>query len=94
MANDHQRVEAVVHGRVQNVGYRAYVHREALDLGLLGWIRNETGGAVRVVAEGPRDRIERLLEAMHIGPRFARVARVDETWTPPEDRHGGFEIRR
>ena len=88
------RVEAVVHGRVQGVNYRAYVQRQALDLGLLGWVRNEPDGTVRVVAEGPRPQIERLLDALHVGPRLARVGRVDETWTPPEDRHGGFEVRR
>ena len=88
------RVEAVVHGRVHGVGYRAFVREQAFDLGLLGWVRNEPDGTVRVVAEGPRPQVERLLDALHVGPRLARVGRVDETWTAPEDRHGGFEIRR
>lgn len=88
------RVEAVVQGRVQGVGYRAFVAREAQAAGLLGWVRNEPGGAVRLVAEGRRGNIERFLDAIHVGPALARVARIDETWTAPQDLHGGFEVRR
>ena len=88
------RVEALVSGRVQGVGYRAFVAREASAAGLLGWVKNEPGGAVRIVAEGRRAALERFLDAIHIGPALARVARIDETWTPPRDLHGGFEIRQ
>ncbi len=88
------RVEAVVSGRVQGVGYRAFVAREASAAGLLGWVRNEPSGAVRIVAEGRRAVLERFLDAIHVGPALARVARIDETWTPPRDLHGGFEVRR
>lgn len=90
----HARVEAVVHGRVQGVGYRAFVAREAQTVGLLGWVKNEPDGTVRLVAEGPRAVVERFLDTIHVGPPFARVARVDETWTAAQDLHGGFEVRR
>ncbi len=88
------RVEAVVHGRVQGVSYRAFAAEEARMRGIIGWVKNEPGGTVRLVAEGPRPLLERLLDALHVGPPLARVQRIDETWTPPEDRHSGFEIRR
>lgn len=88
------RVEAIVHGRVQGVGYRAFVQKEALLLGLRGWVRNEPGGTVRLVAEGERAALERLLDALHVGPALARVQRIDETWSEPDDRHSGFEVRR
>lgn len=91
---DTARVEAVVHGRVQGVGYRAFAAREAQTVGLLGWVKNEPDGTVRIVAEGPRAVLERYLDAIHVGPSFARVARIDETWTAPQDLHGGFEVRR
>ncbi|HYE56920.1 MAG TPA: acylphosphatase, partial [Rhodothermales bacterium] len=73
MPADLARVEAVVHGRVQGVNFRAFVAREARDLGLLGWVRNEPDGTVRLVAEGPKAKIERLLEAVHVGPPLSRV---------------------
>lgn len=91
---DTARVEAVVHGRVQGVGYRAFAAREAQTVGLLGWVKNEPDGTVRIVAEGPRAVLERFLDTIHVGPALARVARIDETWTPPNDLHGGFEVRR
>lgn len=94
MSTETARVEAIVHGRVQGVNYRAFAAREARDRGLLGWVKNEPDGTVRLVAEGPKPQIERLLDALHVGPPLARVQRIEETWTPPEDRHGGFEVRR
>jgi acylphosphatase len=92
--SDKQRVEAVVHGRVQGVGYRAYAREEGVTLGVIGWVRNEPDGTVRLVAEADRDVLERLLDSLHVGPAAAKVDRVDESWGPAEERHSGFEIRR
>lgn len=89
-----QRVEGMVHGRVQGVGFRAFAARWGRELGLRGWVKNETGGTVAFAAEGDRAALERFLDALHVGPPGGRVARVDEAWTPPEDRLSGFEIRR
>ncbi len=91
--SEKKRVEAIVTGKVQNVGYRAYAREEAATLKLNGWVRNEPDGTVRLVAEGPHDALERLLDSLHVGPRLAKVDRIDETWTAPEERHSGFEIR-
>ena len=89
-----ERVAGRVHGHVQGVGYRAFAARWGKELGLRGWVQNEPGGTVGFVAEGPRAALERFLNALHVGPPPARVARIDEAWTPPEDRLSGFEIRR
>jgi len=94
MAADLHRVEGTVHGRVQGVGYRAFAVRWGKELGLRGFVRNEPGGTVAFAAEGSRADLERFLDALHVGPPLGRVTRVDETWTPPEDRLSGFEIRR
>lgn len=94
MASDLSRVEGVVHGRVQGVGFRAFARRWGQELGLRGYVRNAPDGTVRFVAEGPRDALERLLDALHVGTPHSRVQRIDETWTPPEERLSGFEIRR
>jgi acylphosphatase len=91
--SDHARLEAVVHGRVQGVGFRYYALREARVLGLLGWVANEDSGRVRVVAEGPAADLERLLEALREGPPGASVDRVDEVWPAPSGTLGAFEVR-
>lgn len=88
-----ERVEGIVHGRVQGVGYRAFVRSQALLYQLRGWVRNDPSGTVTFVAEGERAAIEAFLYALHQGPLLARVSRIDETWGPAHERHGGFEVR-
>jgi acylphosphatase len=87
------RLDATVRGWVQGVGFRVHVLRAARDLGLVGWVMNEPGGRVRCVAEGPRDALERLLEAMREGPPGASVERVDESWAPASGEFTRFEVR-
>ena len=91
------RLDAVVVGRVQGVGFRYYVVREARRLGLDGWTANEFNGSVRVVADGSRDALEALLDALREGPPASIVERVVVNW-PPVSSEGwllgrGFEIR-
>jgi acylphosphatase len=71
------RVRAVVHGRVQMVGFRAFVMHHAGDAGLSGTVRNQPDGTVEVVLEGPTPEVERMLELLRQGPSHARVERVD-----------------
>jgi acylphosphatase len=75
-----ERLHAVVHGRVQGVGFRYFVQRRASALGLSGWVRNNDDGTVEAVAEGPRERLEKLRSALEQGPRMADVDRVDARW--------------
>ncbi|MBG0808747.1 acylphosphatase [Methylosinus sp. H3A] len=63
----------IVRGRVQGVGFRAFVARAAATLALAGWARNCDDGAVEIVAAGPRDALDALVEAARRGPAFARV---------------------
>ncbi len=85
---------ATVYGRVQGVGYRAFVEGWARALGLSGYVRNLPDGAVEVVAEGPRERLEALLERLRAGPSFARVQRVSEIWATPTGGFEGFQVRQ
>jgi acylphosphatase len=87
------RLEAVVRGRVQGVGYRYFVIDEAERLGLVGWVANELDGAVRCVAEGPRPLLEQLLAVLWVGPYAARVEAVNVRWSPAGSRFGSFTIR-
>ena len=77
MGAENVRVRAVVHGRVQMVGFRAFVIRHAGDAGLKGTVRNLPDGTVEAVLEGPRGAVERVLELLRQGPSHARVERVD-----------------
>jgi acylphosphatase len=88
-----ERLEAVVHGRVQGVGYRIFVVRHADRLGLTGWVANEPGGRVRCVAEGPRAELETLLDDLRSGPPGAWVERVDATWGPATGTFSDFDVR-
>ena len=87
------RLEASVRGRVQGVGFRYYIVSHAMRLGLTGWVSNDQDGAVRCVAEGPRLRLESLLEAVREGPASAIVEYVTEDWLPYTGTWGSFEIR-
>jgi acylphosphatase len=67
----------LVRGRVQGVGFRYFVHKEALRLGLRGWVRNLDDGRVEALAEGPADVLAEFEGALHRGPRWADVRGVD-----------------
>ena len=83
MAEAVVRVRAVVHGRVQMVGFRAFVIRHAGDAGLSGTVRNEPDGSVETVLEGPRPDVERMVELLRHGPTHARVERIDIEYSNP-----------
>ncbi len=88
------RLSLVVTGRVQGVGFRWYVQREAADLGLAGEVRNRADGSVEVEAEGAREALERLAELVRRGPPGARVAGVEARWSQGPARHRDFRIGR
>ncbi|HKG55758.1 MAG TPA: acylphosphatase [Candidatus Limnocylindrales bacterium] len=88
-----ERLEAVVRGRVQGVGFRYFVMQAAAGLPITGWVANEPDGSVRCVAEGSRQALDALLERLRDGPGGARVDRVTETWMPATGRFEGFRVR-
>ncbi len=70
------RVE--IRGRVQGVGYRAWLHHTALAMSLVGWVRNRRDGSVEAVLAGPEDVVLDMITQCDRGPALARV----ETVTP------------
>jgi acylphosphatase len=68
----------LVKGRVQGVGFRWFVHREAAALNLRGWVRNTEDGNVEVLAAGEPDQLGELRAALHEGSRGSRVDGVLE----------------
>lgn len=82
-----------VSGRVQGVGFRAFVVARARALALDGWVRNEPDGAVTVLAAGPPAALDRLAAELAQGPPAARVAAVEPA--PAEAPEAtGFRIAR
>ena len=81
-------------GRVQGVGFRYFVWREAETLGVDGWVRNRADGTVEALARGTKEELDRLKECIQEGPRWSRVTSVSVTDEPDEDVPQGFEIRR
>ena len=81
-----------IRGRVQGVGYRAWVEHEALRRGLDGWARNRRDGSVEAVFAGPPDAVAAMVAACRRGPPSARVEAVDARAGSPDDlaaRHAG-----
>lgn len=68
----------LIRGRVQGVGFRWFVHREAADLGLLGWVRNTDTGDVEVLASGDPEDLADLRVELKKGSRGSRVDQVIE----------------
>src|SRR3984893_6102037 len=73
----------VVRGRVQGVGFRWFVEREAHILGIAGWVRNNSDSSVEVLAMGTRDQLAGLRSRLREGPRAARVDDVEESEAKP-----------
>lgn len=67
----------VVRGRVQGVGFRAFVEMAALERGLEGWVRNRRDGSVEAVFAGEVDAVAAMIEACRTGPLGARVDAID-----------------
>jgi acylphosphatase len=82
----------IVRGRVQGVGYRWFVEREAHILGIAGWVRNNHDGSVEILAQGTRDQLSGLRSRLREGPRAARVDNVEEAEARPAVGLSSFRI--
>ncbi len=92
MSTNVQTRRYVVKGRVQGVGFRWYVEREARTLGLSGWVRNRADGSVEVLAAGSNEQLNLLYDKLRQGPRAARVDDVDVEEAAPLSDMGTFRI--
>lgn len=80
-------VRVRVIGRVQGVWFRAWTQKQALEIGLNGWVRNRRDGSVEALLSGDDADVDRMITACHDGPPAARVdevlVAVDEGNPPP-----------
>jgi len=95
MTSTEKAVEArryLVRGRVQGVGFRWFVEREAHILGIAGWVRNNADSSVEVLAMGRKDQLAGLRSRLREGPRAARVDNVEEHEAQPVPGLNTFRI--
>ncbi len=83
----------LVRGRVQGVGFRWFVEREAHLLHIAGWVRNNPDGNVEVLAMGTREQLAGLRSRLQEGPRAARVDDVEESDAEPVAGLHSFQVR-
>lgn len=87
------RLHAVIEGTVQGVGFRNFVQENANRLNLTGWVRNRWDGTVEVTAEGDRQDLENLLQALRRGPRASTVSGVRPEWQDPNGEFEYFKVK-
>ncbi len=88
-----RRVRVFVSGRVQGVFFRAETRRQALKLGLTGWVRNREDRRVEAVFEGARGAVAAMLEWCGKGPALSHVSGVEIGEETPAGNFEGFEIK-
>ena len=86
-------LHVVISGHVQGVFFRAFVLERALELGLRGYVRNLSVNGVEVLAEGDKERLEKLLKYLKLGPPAAKVDRVTIKWEEFSGRYLEFKIK-
>ena len=92
MSHEIVRLQVVVRGRVQGVGFRFFAQREAEALSLTGWVANRRDRSVEVVAEGPRDALDRLLQSLRRGPASAQVTAIQHDFLPATHEFDEFRV--
>ena len=88
-----KRVQVVITGRVQGVGFRASCQRQAAALGLTGWVSNRWDGAVEALFEGEAAAVDAMLDWCREGPPMAYVSGVEISIPPDAPLERGFRVR-
>ena len=86
-------LQAMISGRVHGVFFRAYVESRAGELNLTGYVRNLSDGTVEVRVEGERQRLEKLVGYLKVGPPVARVDKVVIKWVEYSGLFTDFQVR-
>ncbi|MDO8560807.1 MAG: acylphosphatase [bacterium] len=88
-----RQAKIIVHGHVQGVFFREKAKKIADKFDLTGWIKNESGGAVQILAEGKKEHLDKLAEWCHVGTKLSRILKVDVSWGDAAGEFDQFDIR-
>jgi len=91
--SEKSRLHIWVSGRVQGVGFRAFVQQTGTIMGLTGWVRNVGWDEVEAVAEGGHETLEEFAQAMRSGPRGARVDEASVEWESATGEFRWFDVK-
>ena len=87
-----EEVHATVEGRVQGVMFRHFLKERAQEFGLSGTVENLENGSLEVIAQGPKEKLERFVIFLRKGPPQAQISRVHIEWRVPHERLENFQI--
>lgn len=87
-----RRISLHITGRVQGVFFRHGARSEAQRLGILGWVRNEADGSVRIAAEGEERNLREFAKWCKTGTERSRVENIEEEWQDATGEFENFEI--
>ena len=90
---ENRRVHVWVQGRVQAVGFRAFVQQNAIQIGVTGWVRNVGYNTVEAVAEGTKEQVEMFLQMVKRGPLGSRVDESREEWEQVTGEFESFRVK-
>lgn len=93
MSTNLARAEIIADGVVQGVGFRYFVYKNAVKLGLKGYTKNLYTGEVLTVVEGEKEMIQELFQLIKIGPRNAYVKNCKIMWAEFNNEFSTFEIK-
>jgi acylphosphatase len=85
------KIRIKVFGYVQGVFFRSATRKLARKLGLTGFVKNLSDGTVYIEAEGPKDKLNELLDFSKRGPKHAHVEKVEHEFIPPTNEFKGFD---
>ena len=85
-------VNMKITGKVQGVGFRYFVLRQAQELGINGWVSNKSNGDVEALAQGEKADFEQFIAKVKEGTTFSRVDNVNLEWMDKGEQYFGFEI--
>ena len=88
-----KRAELIIQGIVQGVGFRYFVYKYAIQLGLQGWVKNLFDGSVQLMVEGDDGAIGQLHNILKVGPMRSRVDKVIINYEEFKNEFNNFEIR-